>query len=275
MSSHRPEVGDFIARDFDLAEGSLWWAHPNTPPPAIQGRNDVGYEIEESTSSKRGGKTIVSKDIYILYQDYSQTIVTARYEAHQPQNAQLEQKHEPPPNKLRQDQLENWWTRYGASIAKTVEKSVGGSAIGDGSAHSFILELLKGLPGSLSPVGTRAYGALVYANLGNATVQQFDEIRSGDIVTFRNAKFQGKHGGLHTKYSLDVASHAGVVVEWDGTKKKLRVAEQGRDISTGKEKKKDKKGKVEVESYRLEDLRSGDVRVWRVVGREFVGWDSQ
>lgn len=272
MSGHRPEGGDFIARDIDLAEGSLWWTQPNTPPPVTQGRPDVGFEMEESTNSKRGGKTIVSRDVYILYQDYSQTVVTSRFDAHQPQDVQLEQRHEPPPNKLRQDQLENWWTRYGASIAKTVEKSVGASAIGDGTAHSFILDLLKNLPGSLAPVGTRAYGALVYANLGNATVQQFDEIRSGDVVSFRNAKFQGKHGGLHTKYSLDVVGHVGVVVEWDGTKKKLRVAEQGRDV---KEKKKDKKGKVEVESYRLEDLRSGEVRVWRVVGRDFVGWDTQ
>ncbi|KIW05970.1 uncharacterized protein PV09_03155 [Verruconis gallopava] len=272
MSGHRPEMGDFIARDIDLAEGSLWWTQPNMPPPAVQNRVDVGFEIEESTSTKRGGKTIVSKDVYLLYQDYSQTVVTARFDASQPQDAHLEQKHEPPPNKLRQDQLENFWTRYGASISKTAEKSIGGSAVGDGSAHAFILELLKNLPGSLAPVGTRAYGALVYANLGNATVQQFDEIRPGDVVSFRNAKFQGKHGGLHTKYSIEVGGHVGVVVEWDGTKKKLRVAEQGRDMN--KEKKKDKKGKVEMESYRLEDLRSGEVRVWRVVGREYVGWDS-
>lgn len=274
MSGQRPEGGDFIARDIDLGEGSTWWTQPNMPPPYLQGRNDVGYEMEESTTSKRGGKTSISKDVYILYQDYSQTIVTVRYDPQQPADAQLEQRHEPPPNKLRQDQLENWWTRYGASIAKTVDRSVGASAIGDGAAHSLILELLKGLPGSLAPVGTRAYGALVYANLGNATVQQFDEIRSGDVVSFRNAKFSGKHGNLHTKYSMDVASHVGVVTEWDGTKKKLRVAEQGRDLASSKDKKKDKKGKVEVDSYRLEDLRSGEVRVWRVVGREFVGWDN-
>jgi hypothetical protein len=232
--------------------------------------------MEESTSSKRGGKTLVSKDVYVVYQDYSQTTITARFDAQSPQDAQLEQRHEGPPNKLRQDQLENWWTRYGASIAKGVEKASSGTAIGDGSAHALVTELLKNLPGALAPVGTRAYGALVYANLGNATVQQFDEIRSGDVVTFRNAKFQGKHGGLHTKYSLEVASHVGIVVEWDGTKKKLRIAEQGREKvdEKGAIKKSKKGGKVEVESYRLEDLRSGEVRVWRVVGREFVGWDN-
>ena len=215
----------------------------------------------------------MSKDVYVVYQDYSQTVITARFDASNPSDVTLEQRHEAPPGRLRQDQLENWWTRYGASISKSVEKLSGSSAVGDGVAPTLITELLRPLPGALAPVGTRAYGALVYANLGNATVQQYDEIRAGDIVTFRNAKFQGKHGGLHTKYSLDVAGHVGVVTEWDGTKKKVRVAEQGRE-KEGREKRKEKKGKVEVEGYRLEDLRSGEVRVWRVVGREFVGWET-
>ena len=94
MSGHRPEVGDFIAQDIDLAEASLWWTQPNTPPPALQGRSDVGYEMEESTSTKRGGKTSVSRDVYVLYSDYSQTVITARFDAQSPDDVQLEQRHE-------------------------------------------------------------------------------------------------------------------------------------------------------------------------------------
>jgi hypothetical protein len=243
------------------------------------------YETEESSSPRRGGKTTISKDIYILFQDYSQTIVTARYDAGNSDDVQLEQRHEPPPGKPRQDQLEQFWSRFGSPLARSAEKLVNGPTIGDASSHSLIVELLRGMRGALPPVGTRAYGALVYANMGNATVQQFDEIRPGDVVTFRNARFSGKHGGLHTKYSLDVASHVGICIEWDGTKRKLRVVEQGRDghgelgeaadgKKLSKEKERKRKGKVEVESYRLGDLRSGEVRVWRVVGRSFVGWED-
>lgn len=223
---------------------------------------------------------MISKEVFILYQDYSQTVITARYDASNADDVVFEQRQESPPGKLRQDQLENSWNRFGMGISKLVEKMTGSVAINDGSSHALIIELLRGMPAALPPVGTRAYGALVYANLGNASVQQFDEIRPGDIVSFRNAKFSGKHSGaLHSKYSLDVAIHVGVVTEWDGTKRKVRVAEQGRDSNgeggdskgISKDKKK-KKGKIEVESYRLGDLRSGEVRVWRVVGREFVGW---
>ncbi|TID20513.1 hypothetical protein E6O75_ATG05277 [Venturia nashicola] len=285
-SGFRPDVVDpgFIAHEVDMGEASKWWSQPNLPPPSIQGRNDILYEIEELPRSSQGGQTVISKDVFILYQDYSQTVISARFDASNADDVSLEQKQEGPPGKLRQDQLENSWNRFGLAISKLVDKMTGSVAINDGSSHALVIELLRGMPAALPPVGTRAYGALVYANLGNASVQQFDEIRPGDIVSFRNAKFSGKHSGaLHSKYSLDVAIHVGVVTEWDGTKKKVRVAEQGRDVNgegdggkgtnSSKDKKK-KKGKIEVESYRLGDLRSGEVRVWRVVGREFVGWRS-
>lgn len=68
---------------------------------------------------------------------------------------------------------------------------------------------------------------------------------------------------MHAKYSAEVGKpdHVGVVVEWDGSKKKVRVWEQGRE---GR--------KVKVEGFRMGDLRSGEVRVWRVMGRGWVGW---
>jgi hypothetical protein len=259
-----------IARDADLGRSSKWWVLPNTPPPVFQNRSDIFFEIEESSTKQRGGKTTISKDVYILFQDYSQTVIACRFDAKSPDDVTLSQKHESSPHALRQDQLEEYWTRYGSEIITTLNAAQN-STVGDGSPHALVAALLMPLRGALAPVGTRAFGALVYANLANASVQQFDEIRPGDIVSFRNAKFQGKHGGvMHQKYHLEAGrpDHVGVVVEWDGTKKKIRAAEQGRDIKEGK------KGKVGVESFRLGDLRSGEVRVWRVVGRDWVGWEE-
>jgi len=59
----------------------------------------------------------------------------------------------------------------------------------------------------------------------------------------------------------------GVVFEWDGTKKKIRVWEQGNQ-------EKGKRPKVRDESYRVADLKSGEVRVWRVMPRSFVNWGN-
>lgn len=93
---------------------------------------------------------------------------------------------------------------------------------------------------------------------------QFDEIRPGDIVTLRNARFEGTHGAMKHKYKQDYGSHhVAIVEEWDGTRRAIRGWEQGRE-----------KAKIRSEKFRLGDLRSGEVKVWRVVGRDWVDWQS-
>ncbi|KIV84776.1 hypothetical protein PV11_00534 [Exophiala sideris] len=259
----------FIASDIDLGHGTMWWTHENAPPPSLQGRPDVLYEMETSSSTKRGGRTTISKDVYVLYMDYSQTTINASFDAGDPSHVTLEQNHERPPQSARRDQLESASGQYGANIARSAS-GLAGTTVGDGSAQGLVLELLKPHTTALQPIGTRAYGALIYANLGNASTQQYDEIRPGDIVSFRNAKFAGHKGGLHSKYSMDVGKpeHVAVVTEWDGTKKKIRALEQGRDLERGK------KPKVREESFKVGDLKSGEVMVWRVMPRTWVGWDT-
>ncbi|OAQ96730.1 hypothetical protein LLEC1_05670 [Akanthomyces lecanii] len=251
---HRPsfEPG-FIANDVDLGVQSGWWKQVNQLPPVLQGRRDIFFESEESTTNNQGAKTIITREIFILYQDYSQTVISVHYDPYDPADVELDQKHEGPPRTLRQDEMEEFHDRFGRHIleAATAKKD---TVVGDGSPQGLILELLRPLNGALWPVGTRAYGAL------------HDVIRPGDIVSFRNSRFQGKHGAMHAKYSAEVGKpdHVAIVAEWDGTKKKLRAWEQGRENK-----------KVKMESYKLDDLRSGEVKVWRIVARNWVGWNSQ
>ncbi|KAK2850575.1 hypothetical protein FQN49_005532 [Arthroderma sp. PD_2] len=265
MDVSRPSIDQgYIANDVDLASTSLWWTQPNTPPPVFQGRRDVLFEIEEASTNKRGGKVAVSKDVYVLFMDYSQTIVSVQFDSKNPVDVVLEQRHEPPPPRLRQDQLEDAHTQFGARISESIA-SKQNTTVGDGTPHALIQALLTPFKDALLPVGVRSYGALVYANLANASVQQFDEIRPGDIITFRNCRFQGHRGTMHQKYSSEVGKpdHAGIVSDWDGTKKKVRAWEQGRESK-----------KTKVESYKLGDLKSGECRVWRVMPRTWVGWDG-
>ncbi|KAI1142244.1 hypothetical protein F5Y05DRAFT_370217 [Hypoxylon sp. FL0543] len=258
VDASRPsmETG-YVANEVDLAGHTQWWLSPNGLPPVFQGRRDIHTESDESTSG-----TSVTKEVFILFQDYSQTIITVRFDTQNPAAAQLEQRHEGPPRSLRQDELEEAYERFGRSLASAVA-SKKDSVVGDGTPQALIHELLKPLKDALSPVGTRAYGALVYANMANASTQLNDEIRPGDIISIRNAKFQGKHGPMHAKYSAEVGKpdHVGIVSEWDGTKKKVRAWEQGRESK-----------KVKQESFKLEDLRSGEVKIWRVMPRSWIGW---
>ncbi|TPX12028.1 uncharacterized protein E0L32_007331 [Thyridium curvatum] len=262
---NRPSIeSGFVANDIDLAPQSSWWLQPNSLPPQLQGRRDIFFESDESQNSEHG-KTIVTRDVYVLYQDYSQTVITINFDAANPSDAQLEQRHEGPPRTLRQDQLEQSYERFGRQIGETVG-SKKDTVVGDGTPQGLIYELLRPFKDALLPVGSRAYGALVYSNLANASTSQNDEIRAGDIISIRNAKFQGKHGPMHAKYSVEVGKpdHVAVVAEWDGTKKKVRAWEQGRENK-----------KVKLESFKLDDLRSGEVKIWRVMPRSWVGWQGQ
>jgi hypothetical protein len=258
MEQARPVINqDFIASDIDLGISSHWWTQPKLLPPSLQNRKDVLVNLAESQS----GSTI-EKVISILYMDYSQSTVSVQFDAQNVSDVHLDQQHSPPPPRQRPDQLENAYEQFGRQIAKAVE-SKQNTIVGNGTPHGLIEELLKPYQDALPPVSTRAFGALVYANLANASTQSYDEIRPGDIVSFRNAKFQGKTGPMHAKYSTDVGKpdHVGVVVEWDGSKKKVRVWEQGREHK-----------KVKSESFKMGDLRSGEVRVWRVMSKNWVGW---
>ncbi|KAM7216364.1 myosin tail region-interacting protein MTI1 [Rhypophila decipiens] len=263
----RPSMeSGFVANDIDLANNSGWWLQPNNLPPQLQGRKDIYSESDESTSAdpQRGGRMIVTRDIYILYQDYSQTVITVRFDPQNILDVELEQRHEAPPRALRQDQLEQSYERFGRAIGEAVSKQKD-TVVGDGTPQALVFELLKPFKDALYPVGTRAYGALVYSNLANASTSQNDEIRPGDIISIRNARFQGKHGAMHAKYSAEVGKpdHVAIVAEWDGTKKKVRAWEQGRESK-----------KVKMESFKLDDLRSGEVKIWRVMPRSWIGWES-
>ncbi|KAK7420079.1 assembly of actin patch protein [Neonectria punicea] len=266
VDMHRPSMeSGFIANDIELPVQTGWWKQANQVPPVLQGRKDIFFESEEATSTNGGQKTIVTREVFVLYQDYSQTFLTIRYNPYDPSDVELEQRHEPPPRPLRQDQMEEFYERFGRPISETVMAKKD-TIVGDGTPQGLVFELLRPFRDALPPIGTRAYGALVYSNMANASTQQNDMIRPGDILTIRNARFQGKHGPMHAKYSVEVGKpdHVAVVAEWDGTKKKLRAWEQGRESK-----------KVKVESFKLDDLRSGEVKIWRVMPRSWVGWNSQ
>lgn len=148
MDGPRPGENGQIANDIDLGENMTWWTASRPLPPVLQSRNgiDILSECEESTTSKRGGRTTISKDIYVLFIDYSQTIITVQYDSQNPGDVKLEQRHLAPPAKLRQDQLETYWQRFGSNIAKSANElghSKKDSLVGDGSPGGFVGTLIK------------------------------------------------------------------------------------------------------------------------------------
>jgi myosin tail region-interacting protein MTI1 len=261
LDQNRRDGGYIALKEEDIHGGREWWRDPASPPPIFKNRPDLVYEVEDSSSTKRGGRTTSTREVYILFSDYSQTIVTVQFDRDDPSQATLKQRHLPPPASPSKAELESRYEQVGLQIVALTQSKLGVS-VGDGTSMALIREIFSKLDNCLPSAGGRAHGALVYSNLGNSSTKQFDEIRPGDIVAFRNAVFQA-HGGLRGKVTTEVGKpdHTAVVQEWNGSKKKLKVLEQGRESR-----------KVGNNSYKIGDLKSGEVHVFRPMSRSWVDW---
>jgi hypothetical protein len=262
MEPQRREGGPYIAmREENIQDGHPWWQDPGSPPTVFKNRPDLIYEVEDSTSTRRGGHTTITREVYILFSDYSQTIVTAQYDHDDPSRATLSQRHLPPPPQPSKMELEARHDQVGHQVVALAQARLG-SSVGDGSSLAFVLEIFSKLENCLPSAGARSHGALIYSNFGNSSTKQFDEIRPGDIVAFRNAIFQG-HGGLRGKIVTEVGKpdHVAVIQEWNGSKKKLKVLEQRQENR-----------RVSHSSYKIGELKSGEVHVFRPMPRSWVDW---
>jgi myosin tail region-interacting protein MTI1 len=261
MEPHRREGSYVSMKEENIQDSRQWWLDPVSPPFAFRNRKDLTYEVEDSISTRRGGHTSVTREVYILFSDYSQTVITAQYDRDEPSRATMSQRHLPPPTPPSKADLESRHEQIGHQVVALAQARLGAS-VGDGSSLAFIQEIFSKLENCLPSAGARSHGALVYSNFGNSSTRQFDEIRPGDVVAFRNATFQA-HGGLRGKVITEVGKpdHVAVIHEWNGSKKKLKVLEQRQETR-----------RVAQNSYKIGDLKSGEVHIFRPMPRSWVDW---
>ncbi|KAF8301466.1 hypothetical protein DL93DRAFT_2038861, partial [Clavulina sp. PMI_390] len=137
-----------------------------------------------------------------------------------------------------------------AALVEYARKSV----IGDGSASGFVQTVLEQVPAAHAAVmlpaastsgrgGELEYGPLIYVQSGNAVQKKASDIMPGDIAVVTGAKLKG-HKGL-SSYSVQVEWAVGIVNEWEDKKGKLKLWQAS----------------VESVSYRLDDLKSGQIKV--------------
>ncbi|KAG6877697.1 hypothetical protein C0993_005022 [Termitomyces sp. T159_Od127] len=174
----------------------------------------------------------------------------------------------PPPSKpgadadvpLSSDDLMTVWGRVGVQIcevATTLFEKSKKSLIGDGTYDGFIRAVLSEVPNAAMPTSTASYGYLIYAQMGNTVQRRASEILPGDIMILQDAKLKG-HKGLQS-YHQNVGTGeplVGVVSEFEPKKSKVRLFQANQHVG---------QQTVEAVSYRLEDLKSGTVQVFRVL----------
>lgn len=69
-----------LPKTIDLSgETGAWWASPEGVPRTLLNRRDVRYEVEEQALHKRSGLNVTVRDIYVLFGDLSQEVITVEF----------------------------------------------------------------------------------------------------------------------------------------------------------------------------------------------------
>ncbi|KAF8074003.1 hypothetical protein FPV67DRAFT_778972 [Lyophyllum atratum] len=161
---------------------------------------------------------------------------------------------------LSSDDLMAVWGRVGVQIcevATTLFDKSKKTLVGDGTYDGFVHAVLSEVPNAALPSSPASYGYVVYAQSGNSVQKRVCEIMPGDVLVLQDAKLKG-HKGLQTyNQSVGVGEQlVGIVSEFEPKKTKVRVFQANQHVG---------QQTVEAVSYRLEDLKSGTVKVYRVL----------
>jgi len=130
------------------------------------------------------------------------------------------------------------------------------NVIGDGSSLGFLQQVLSIVP----TASTESLGHFIYAQTGSNVTRRAGDIVPGDVIALYDAKMKG-HKGL-ASYSIVVGSAdkplLGIVSEFNASGKKVKVKafavnQHPNAYPT-----------IDSPSYRLDDLKSGTVKVFRI-----------
>lgn len=244
------------AVEFDPSD--LWWLNNTNPTKLFSSKSHYLMEVDDHLIQKRLSQNIMVRDFYFLFEDYSQLHLSLTYDTGHPQESvHSTQRFVALKNNL--DLLRTFSDSYGKYI---VEKALGAIQSQTPDLVSSILPQLE--KEIVMPIQSRTYGVpLVSFKAGQILdTESLKSVRPGDILVIRKAKFE-THKKLGpkevVKVGMDTLPHSAVVTEYDDKKNKLRVIES-------------KGGKVTQTSYKLDHMTAGKLKVFRVIGRNYVGW---
>lgn len=173
------------------------------------------------------------------------------------------QQHESQPRSS--EELMAVWGRIGVQVIESAtelaEKSKK-TIVGDGSFAGFVDAVLRAVPNAQQPSKSApgippTYGHIIYTQSGATVQRRITDIMPGDIIALYDAKLKG-HKGLQT-YHQHVGEQepcVGVIQDFEPKKAKAKVLQASQSVAHQA---------VDNVSYRLEDLKSGTVKIFRVL----------
>lgn len=229
------------------SQSELWWTTQSLPPQLKQTENY--FEVDATEIMKRNGGTVKYLIYYILDVHLACITLELAYNTSEPERLLFF--HETK-EKLKHDSSEliEQYTKYGPLAYNTAVRNLNKSVTGE-----FIDFIFSNLPQSvLRPIANKTFGAVVYRN-NNGEAKVLDDIRPGDVLVQVNAEYDSNSV---PKVGFK-APHVSLVTSFDTEKNKIKVIEQTN-------------GTIQQGRYKLNKLKSGKLRVFRIVDRSFVGW---
>lgn len=247
----------------NINANTSWWLKDELPDVLAERIGvDLSYEVDTHVISKRGNRTINYKDYYILFYDLSQLVFELEYESEDPRSTVKCVNHSIKQSPIiRKDLLDKYHREFGTKVL-TIASSMAGSKLNE-PLTSVVFSTIKGkIPQALQPIGNKSFGVTIYRNVNNSNIARIDDVKPGDIFCVRHGKFAVKGLALgNNKVSLgEDETYSAIVLEHDAKKDKFKVLEL------------DSSGHVRKETYKLSEMKSGRVRVFRVVSRSYIGW---
>jgi len=153
------------------------------------------------------------------------------------------------------------WGRVGVQIHETAavlfDKSKK-TLVGDGSYLGFVTAVLGQVPNAAHPVPPfDNFGYLIYMQTGGSVQRRITDVMPGDVIMIQEAKLKGHKGLQSYNQTAGVGGPLyAIVSDYEMKKSKVRVFQANQHVG---------QQTVESVSYRLEDLKSGSVKIFRVL----------
>lgn len=224
-----------------------WWTTESLPPQLT--KTETYFEVDSTDVHKRGGKLIKYLIYYVLDAHLTCITIELAYDTSEPERLLFFHETKEKSKSDRRKLVEEY-TKYGPLAYNTAVKSLNKSYNGD-----YVNFIFSNLPKNvLHPIANKTFGAVVYRN-NNGETKSFDDIRPGDILVLVNAVFEG-HGTKEVGFGKP---HVALITSFDVEKNRIKVIEQT-------------DGVIQQGRYKLKNMKSGKLRAFRIVGRDYVNW---
>ncbi|CDH13883.1 uncharacterized protein ZBAI_05669 [Zygosaccharomyces bailii ISA1307] len=252
------DAKEAIANTIIFDHQDNWWLEKKFPSRAFTRKVNCIMEVDDHLVEKKLQEHFMVRDFYFLFEDYSQLHLTVTYNVSDPHGSVLTNE-EIIPLRHQADLLEGYAEKYGGYILEKAHSMVGSQMEG------FLVSLLSRVkPEIIMPIESRTFGVPLFDYKANDTVHPHDvaSIKPGDILVIRKATFDvPTKSGTREIISVggDTLPYAAIITGYEFSKGKFRVIDE-------------RLGKVRTSSYKLHRMRSGRLKVFRITGRNYVGW---